>query len=49
MLINERQILISFITEDQKICGKQHAEILLVLLVSGLVVWIRFLVLRRVV
>lgn len=48
MLINERQILTSFITEEQKICGKQHAEILL-LLVSGLKVWIRFSVLRRVV
>lgn len=49
MLINERQILTSFINEEQKIRGKQHAEILLVPLVSGLKVWIRFSVLRRVV
>lgn len=49
MLINKRQILTGFITEEQKIRGKQHAEISLVLLVSGLKVWIRFSVLRRVV
>lgn len=49
MLINERQILTSFITEEQKIRGKKHAEILLVLLVSGFMVWIRFSFLRRVV
>lgn len=49
MLINERQILTSFITEEQNMRGKQHAEILLVLLVAGLAVWIRFSVLRRVV
>lgn len=50
MLINEHQILTSFITEEQtKVRGKQHAEILLVLLVSGHMVWIRFSVLIRVV
>lgn len=49
MLINGRQILTSVISEEQTIRSKQHAEILLVLLVSGLMVWIRFSVLRRVV
>jgi pyrimidine deaminase RibD-like protein len=49
VLINEHQILTSFINEEQKKFGKQHAEILLVLLVSGHMVWIRFSVLIRVV